>query len=344
MRKVLITLIGFFAVFAAACGSSDTTSAQSEDDTATETATADSSATTAAASSAGSSSSSSYCAQVLVIEKAIDEIESRGLTFGDEIGAMFREVLDLQVDALSIAPDEIADPAVIVADGLTNLKTILEPVDYDIVALTEEQQELLDSAELNDAQDLLEQYHEDVCGTEEDSPDDDEAPRLSSDDIDSLLNGPQREEVLGPIMAAGIDEAAAECTVRALFGAGIGFDLSDNANLDQLVDIMTGCGITLTQLAELGVQDSGEVFDPNAMLEGLRFVFTPEFINALRDNENARNSMAQGLVASGLDAAKAPCVVAAIAEAGPSALDDLDTFINLFLDCGLSISELSALG
>jgi hypothetical protein len=343
MRKALISLIGF-AVFVAACGSSDTRSTQSEDDTATETTTVDSPATTAAASSSGSSSSSSYCARVVVIEEVIDEIESRELTFGDEMGAMFREVLDLQVDALGIAPDEIADSAAIIADGLTTFKTILEPVDYDIFALTEEQQELLDSPEFDNAQDILDQYHEDVCRVEDDSSADEDTPRFSSDDIDSLLNSSQREEVLGPIMAAGIDEATAECTVRALFGAGIGFDLSDNANLDQLVDVMTGCGITLTQLAELGVQDSGEVFDPNAMLEGLRFVFTPEFINALRDNENARNSMAQGLVASGLDAAKAPCVVAAIAEAGPSALDDLDTFINLFLDCGLSISELSALG
>jgi hypothetical protein len=334
MRKSLIVVFAM-SLLAAACGGSS--------DTSTETATDSTSGpATTAPTSAPSGSSDEYCRLVLEIEASIEAIETEGLDFGEELGKLFRVVGPMQIEATKVAPAEIAADANKFAEGMTAAREMLEAVDYDLFALTEEQLAIVDNPEFDNANEAIETYNETECGVvNDDASAEDDGVALSDENIDSLLSGPNRAAAISPMLELGLNEDAAVCVMRDTLQRGSNYDPAAPENLEALIGVMTDCGVSLEDLARIGLAEGDVEID--ATIEQLQTIFTPELIETLRTQESARVAMAAGLASSGLDDPAARCVVDAIAETGTDAVGDATTFLDLFLNCDVSISDLASL-
>ena len=162
---------------------------------------------------------------------------------------------------------------------------------------------------------------------------------LSDDEIDAVLAGDERDEVLAPLLSLGFDEAAAECAMRAALGSGI--DVLAEVD-EELMTLFESCGVSVEQLAALGL---GTTEDEVAeQLRLLTSVITPEIQEALRSSEEARAGTTALLVGQGFGEEEAACLIQALVDLEDLALlEDLDTLVGMASGCGLSLSDLSRL-
>lgn len=340
MRRFL-ALIAVFALFLAACGSGDSDDAGVDDDTVAVSEEDSSDATDDDSPLDGVSADSGWCADAARIQAQVDELEAQGLPLQEQFRIQFDELLSPQLALLRSAPSAIAQDATRYADGLEEIGTRLEGVEYNLFALTEEDTAILEDPAIEASANVVEAYIEGVCQIEDLEPETaDSTIRLTDDEIDALLSGPERDAVLGSLIAMGISEQEAECVMRSALGSGV--DVLGNVN-EELITMFGDCGISPGQLAALGLGiDESEV---SAQLELLTSALTPELQQALRSSQEARDGLATVLQGQGLDAEQSTCAVEALTGVEDlSTLSDINVVIDLFVECGVSLSDLAAIG
>ena len=107
-----------------------------------------------------------------------------------------------------------------------------------------------------------------------------------------------------------------------------------------LLELLTNCGVTLEELAAIGLGTDQD--GVREQLRALTSAFTPEFQEALKVSEEARTALAGLLVDQGFTQEASDCAVKTLADL--SVLDDVEVLVGLFLDCGVSLTDLAALG
>ncbi len=163
---------------------------------------------------------------------------------------------------------------------------------------------------------------------------------LSNDEIDALLDAEGADELLAPLLALGFGDDEARCVMATALRDGL--DVLGEIDRE-LVDLMVGCGVSLSELAAagLGVPETELV----NQLETLAATINPELQTALRASEESRVAMAGLFSAQGLDEAIAMCLVEEIATIEDLAvLEDLNATIEIFLGCGITLDDLEGMG
>ena len=343
--KRFLWLLALIALLAAACGGGDSdatdTSEVDEELSATD-ASAPSGASTASADP-GSDPNSSWCVGAAAVQARVDEIEARGLPLQEQLRAQFEELLEDQIALLNSAPSDLEADARAWADGLSEAAALFASVDYNFFALDEEQSAIIDDPAVQAASEAVEDYLENVCLIDIDGQPDTNSPtdlRLTDDEIDALLSGDERDEVIGSLVALGIGETEAECVMREALRAGVNVLGQIDA---ELIAILTDCGVSAEQLAAIGLGTTEE--DVSTQLESIAALFTPELQAALQSSSAARDGLAAIFVQQGLDQGQADCAVQTLADLEDlSALEDLDQLLELMLECGISLNDLANIG
>lgn len=310
--KRLLALLALGSILLAACGSGSepesVTEAQPDSETETETETETEADTDTDTDSRGFSD---WCDGARWVDNEVDALAASSQALEVRLRRQFTgELFATQIDLLRSAPSEISVVANELADGLLEISELLVDADFVFFALTEEQLAIFESQDLEDAGDLFEAYTAEECN-------------ITEAEGDALLSGPERAGVLGPLMDLGVDEDVAECimTEALLTGKGI-----DGAVDQELIDVMTGCGLSL------------------ATLDQLRTVLSPELIQALNSSQQARDAIVAVLEAQGLAPDDAVCLVNNLADVTDvSALEDLGGFVALLAGCEITLDELANL-
>lgn len=163
---------------------------------------------------------------------------------------------------------------------------------------------------------------------------------LSEEEISQLLDGDGASDLIAPLLSLGFDDNEARCVMATAMRDGL--DVLGEIDRE-LVDLMVGCGVTLSELAAagLGVPEAELV----SQLETLAASINPELQTALRNSEESRVAMAGLFSAQGLDQSIAMCLVEGIAAIEDlSVLDDLSATIEIFLGCGITLDDLEGMG
>ncbi len=143
-----------------------------------------------------------------------------------------------------------------------------------------------------------------------------------------------------PLLDLGFTEEQAECVITEALATDV--DILGEVDQD-LVDLFASCDITARQLAAIGLGTSPD--DVSQQLELLTSAITPELQAALRDSPEARSALVDLFVAQGLPHEASECAVQALIDLEDLAvLSDVDALLGLFIDCDVSLGDLTALG
>ena len=338
MKHMLAVLFATLLLLAA-CGDSDdprTAEGQSGDAIGADDA-------NGPAADASSASTSDWCQGAIESQAEVDKLEASDLTVQEQFRARFETLLPGQLALLRAAPGPISGDAGELANGLETLAALLAAVDYNVFALDEADAALLEDATLEAAGGAVDDYVLEVCGLDaqpEGSETASATVRLSDAEIDALLSGPLRDEILGSLGDLGIGDDEAECVMRVALGSGV--DVLGAVD-EGLLELLTNCGVTLEELAAIGLGTDQD--GVREQLRALTSAFTPEFQEALKVSEEARTALAGLLVDQGFTQEASDCAVKTLAELEDlSVLDDVEVLVGLFLDCGVSLTDLAALG
>lgn len=340
----LIAAILCLSLIAAACGGSSddessadgvtTTSSDGSDDASTTVAPATTGpATTEAASG---DSGSTFCEAARAIDDRADEIEAMGLGVGETFRLQFEELIPMTSNAASLAPADLDLEFDYYLNRLTEFRDLLETVDYDVFSLSEEQLELFDDPRMDAFDDGLTDYTENVCLITDDDTgagtDEGVGLVLTEDDVDALLNGPRRGELLGELTEMGLSEAVAECVMRETLLAGAEL-VTISADF---AAVLTQCGVTAEQLANIGVS-----LDPEAAEAA--FEQLASILPLLAGSPAAAQAVVPVLTGMGVDPTAAECIANALAEPDAAeTLTDISSFTGVLEACGVTIEELLA--
>ena len=321
--KRLLALLVVGSILLAACGSETETETQSDSETETR-------------------GFSDWCNDARWVADEVDALAASSQALEERLRQQFAgELLATQIDLLRSAPSEISTIANELADGLLKVSDILVDADFVFFALTEEQLAIFESQDLEEAGDLFEAYAAQECGITDDETESAELLPLSQDEVEALLSDPERAGVLGPLMDLGVDEDMAECIMTEALLTGEGIEETVN---QELVDVMIGCGLTIEQIAAIGLGVSEDEVSGTVGLDQLRTVLSPELIQALNSSQQARDAIAALLEARGLAPDDAACLVDNLADVEDvSALEELDGFVALLAGCEITLDELANL-
>ena len=280
--NALATLVLVLALLAAACGSGDdTTEAPSEDSgtgdtTATEDDIADDGDAAAevtdgsdAATSGlaegdagdeatsevlGTAGADDFCGLFSANQDLLNEFDFFDPAQVEEWFAMSRSLLD---EAIDKAPDEVRSDLEIIRADYDPLLEALEANDFDFFAASDAI-DALETPEADAASDRIDAYVEAACGIDPDQSSEDFAEDLLENDLDSILDNPALLDsvVEGMIADGDFTQEQATCVLQnldpellaGLAGGDIGA-LSDPTVLQNLLDVLEGCGIDLAALA-----------------------------------------------------------------------------------------------
>ncbi len=344
MRRLLSVLMAAM-LFLSACGDSDAAVdavSNGGDEAPTTTSTDDgsgSTGTTAVAAEPVSSANSDWCQTAREISDQTDEIEASGVGFGEQFEILFRDVLPQMRASARNAPADLDVDWDYFFARFDEMTELFASVDYQVLALTDEQLEILDDERMDEYNDTIDTYNETVCGITDDVADGTDtvdSTTFSDADIDALLNGPRRDDILGGLTTLGIDEEIAECVMRDALSQG-GLVGADAFGPDFL-DTLTECGMTAGDLASLG--SSGSVGGDSS--EGFEGTF--EALSPLAGNPALAQAILPVLLGIGIDEEAAQCLVDAIGSAESAVeFSDGESFANLLEGCGMSLSDLLSL-
>lgn len=347
MRR-LIPLVLALSVLAAACGgggdgdgSSTTTTVDTGDSTATTApaATATTGPTTTERAADLAADGSDWCRGAADVQRRLDEIEARNLPLQERFRVQFEELLDDQLALLGNPPAAIAAESAMYAEALEEAARVLAEVEYNFFALEEGTTALFDDAEVQAASDTVTNYLDDTCELDTDG-DESASLRLSDDEIDTLLGGEQRAEVLGSLLALGLSEGEAECVMRASLSQGV--DVLGDADAE-LIALLEDCGVSADKLAAIGLQvDEGDVA---ARLQSITALFTPELQLAMQLSPDVRAGVVTLFIDQGLAEDQAECAVQTLTDLEDlEVLNDTDQLLELMFECGITLQDLAALG
>jgi hypothetical protein len=285
---------------------------------------------------------SDWCEGANWVNDEVDALSASSLALEERLRRQFTgELFATQIELLRNSPSDISATANTLADGILEVRDVLVEVDFILFALTDEQSAIFDSESLDRADDLFEEYLEAECGISDDETESAERLPLSQAEVDAVLDGPDRAGTLGALMDLGVEEDVAECIMTEVLLTAMDID---GAVDQEMIDVMTGCGLTLEQLAAIGLGvDEDEVSDA-AGLDQLRAVVSPELIQTLNASQQARDAITAALVAQGLAQDDAACIVENLSTIEDAAVfDDLSGFVALLEGCGMTLEELANL-
>jgi hypothetical protein len=204
----------------------------------------------------------SWCDWARQIDEAEPFGEESAVPDPAEMAAAFAEFEDIMDQAVDAAPDEIEDDVRLVAGAAKGFIEVLSDADFDLFQIdpSDERVALIDSDEVNAANERIEEYNREVCGieTEGSSSDSDEVLRDGSpvsgndDDGGSLSDlpgeGTIEERVIQELIANGMTEEEAQCLTDAL---GSAFT-ADVDGTEDVFAVFEECGIDMARLAQLG--------------------------------------------------------------------------------------------
>lgn len=215
--KLIAPLVAFL-LLATACGGSDddssadettTTEAASTESTVEETTTteapADETTTSTASGATGEGAGSAYCNASAEADRLIDDWD---IGSPESTEQYFTEVLAL-IDSID-PPSEVADDFAVLRQGFVDISAELEAVGWNILAVDQDNPILSDPAN-EAASDRIEAFDIAYCGDSDDSA----APNLDGDDLASLLDNPEFQELMTSAGVALTDEQTA-CLVENL--------------------------------------------------------------------------------------------------------------------------------
>jgi len=262
-RLRLLAAALVLVVFAAACGSSEDTSSDTGADTGSaDTGSADTSAAdTSAADVEVDNTSASVDANVAAFCAGAAEQDARQDAFNDFDPVAVQEFVrtsgSAMLDAIEIAPAEIADDMQVLADGLEQFYNVLKDNDWDIFAASAELDAIDESPEQVAASDAVDAWRAENCGTP--LPSDEPAVADNSDSIDDVLSTPEGiSTILGSeagreMFITGMTEDGsltveqATCLVDSLDADGLAALIGDVEPTAELMvavlEIMSSCGI-----------------------------------------------------------------------------------------------------
>jgi len=339
----LLTVLMTALLILSACGDSDAAS-NADDEASTTTSTdgdsdsSDRTAVTTAAAVPAGSSNSDWCQAAREVSERTDEIEASGVGFGEQFEIMFRDLLPQMRAAATNAPADLDVDWDYFFARFDEIDELFASVDYQVFALSEEELEIFEDERMDEYNDTIDNYNETVCGITDDAEiadatDTVDSATFSDADIDALLSGPNRDEILGGFTVLGIDEDTAECVMRDALsqGGAVGADVSGSAFLDSL----TECGMSAGDLASIGLSgtvggDTTEGFDDVA-----------DFLSGLTGNPAAAQAIMPLLLGLGVEEGAAQCLVDTIGSAeSAEQISDVPSFANLLEGCGMSLSDL----
>jgi hypothetical protein len=248
--KRLAALLIPAALVLAACGGDDDTAATTTavagvDGTTADDADSDAPAgTDPAPAQPGEGSSSAYCNLFRSFEEE-DPFENLD---DDDFGSFregFEQAQGILEEIVAIAPAEIRDDFVTIAEGFGQLRAALEAVDYNFFELDESALEGFEDIRFEEAGEAIDEYNERVCGI----PRDDFGGDLD-DDVD--LGGEFDDDSIRDLIAQqlsmlGLTEAQATCVVGKL-------DLEslegDDADPMAFFQFFQECGVDLATLGQ----------------------------------------------------------------------------------------------
>ena len=255
--KLIAPLFALLLV-AAACGSDDdiaadeTTEAPTTESTVEETTTTeapeDETTTSAASGDAGEGAGSDYCNASAEADRLIDDWD---IGSPESTEQYFTEILAL-IDSVD-PPSEIVDDFAVLRQGFVDLSAELERAGWNILALDQDNP-ILDDAATQAASDRIDAFDLVYCG---DSDDDSAAPNIDGDDLASVLDNPEFQELMASAGVSLTDEQTA-CLVENLDAdlleslAGLlGEDLAtiDPQSVTVFLTILETCEIPLTAFA-----------------------------------------------------------------------------------------------
>lgn len=338
----LLALLLALAMIAAACGDSDDSSDDAADQATTTAVAADADgddttetteAPTTTAAATGSSDSD-WCTASREIAERSDEIEAMGLGFGETLRLQFTELFPRMRAAADNAPSDLDVDFDFYFEQIGAFEELLESVDYQIFNLTEEQANSLDDERMDEIDAAIENYNETVCGITDDPSDEPADIVLTEEDVDALLNGPNRDEILGSLLELGVDEAAAECVMREVLLTGMADAIGANFTDPEFLSTLEDCGLTAADLAEIGLaqdpEEAAEVFEQLAAALPL-VAGNPELLLSL-------------FASLGLDAEASQCLADTLAAEGAAEqMADLADFTAVIEGCGVSLEQIIGL-
>lgn len=260
--KLIAPLLALLFV-AAACGSGDdddtaadeTTTTEavstSDEETTTTEAVEEETTTTAATGGDAEGAGSSYCTASTEADRLIDDWD---IGSPESTEQYFTEVLAL-IDSVD-PPSEIADDFAVLRQGFADISAELENVGWNILALDQDNP-ILEDVATEAASDRVEAFDLSYCGDADDSAS--PAPGLDGDDLASLIDNPEFQELMTATGITLTDEQTA-CLVENLdadlLESLAGLVGQDPADLDPSVlpvflDILVTCEIPLTALGGL---------------------------------------------------------------------------------------------
>ena len=339
-------LLFTFALLASACGggggdSADaTTTTTATDSTEAGVAATDASTSTTADTSDAPAAAGDWCAGAARVQQRIDELQAAGTPLQDRLRIQFEELLDTQLGLLRSAPSRIEADALRYADALEQAAAELAEVEYNFFAIEEGSIPLFDDPAVQASSDVVTDYLETACELDTDGGDSGASLRLTDDEIDALLGGEDRDEVLGALLALGLDEAEAECVMRESLSQGV--DVLGDAD-DELIALLEGCGVSANKLAAIGLGvDEGDVA---SQLQALTSLFTPELQLAMQLSSEVRDGVVVLFVDQGLSRPQAECAVQTLTDLEDlEVLNDTDRLLELMFDCGITLEDLATLG
>ncbi len=263
-RLRLLAAALVLVVFAAACGSSNDTSADtgSADTGSADTGSADTSAAdTSAADVNVDNTSASVDANVAAFCAGAAEQDARQDAFNDFDPVAVQEFVrtsgSAMLDAIEIAPAEIADDMQVLADGLEQFYNVLKDHDWDIFAASAELDAIDESPEQLAASDAVDAWRAENCGTPLPSDEPDVADNSGS--IDDVLSTPEgistilgseagREMfITGMTQDGSMTVEQATCLVDSIDADGLAALIGDAQptaeSMVTVLEIMSTCGI-----------------------------------------------------------------------------------------------------
>jgi hypothetical protein len=219
----------------------------SEGDEATEDPSVDDAADAADDVTFVGDSDSNWCVAARDVEAASDQFELAGFGDPEAVEAGLGEMLGAFEFALQFAPPELAFDLEVSFASMQQVDTALAAAEYDFLNAD---LSILDDVDgsIQEANDRIEQYNQQVCGI----PIDDEGDDTTLDeDVDGpdfdLTSGTIRQQIIDELVLQGFTADEAECIIDEI-------DFADPASLDDrdaIIDVFAACEISLERLAEL---------------------------------------------------------------------------------------------
>lgn len=181
---------------------------------------------------------SKWCVAARELDSIKNDLDAP-LSSPEAAEAFFTEILPKFDAALPLAPDEIASEVALAVDGFHKLAEAFSVAGYDIL---EADLAILDDDLIREANDIIDQYGDQVCGIEIESSDE-----SSAGDFDPT-SGTITEQLIAQLMQLGLTEEQATCFVDIA-------DFTDpnfGKDLNAMAELFEQCEIDPTQLAGLG--------------------------------------------------------------------------------------------